>query len=205
MHCQRRFYDRDTVLVAQQLLGKRLVRRDRAGLTAGCIVEVEAYLHEGDPACHAARGRTPSNAAMFGRAGLAYVYPIHSRWCFNVVTRHAGCACAVLVRAIEPGAGISLMQRRRGTQALRDLARGPARLCEALGIDRSLDHWDLTRGHRLWIEEQSVENARYETIGVTARIGVTSAQDKPWRFFYVDCPYVSGTGKFNAARTLLDT
>ena len=171
------FYRRDTTRVAQDLLGKRLVRRTREGTSSGRIVEVEAYLPEDDPACHGARGRTRTNAAMFGPAGRAYVYPIHSRYCFNTVTQPSGQGCAVLIRAIEPLEGIGLMQQRRGCTALADLARGPARLCQALAIDRRLDHWDLTRGHRLWIDDRC--DCCDWMAGISVRIGVTSGQHLP--------------------------
>jgi DNA-3-methyladenine glycosylase len=185
----RSFYDRDPVVVARELLGKRLVTRTRDGLTAGRIVEVEAYLSANDPACHAARGMTKRNASMFAPPGLAYVYSIHSRWCFNVVTLPNGIPSAVLIRAVEPLEGLPLMHSRRdGVGRVLDLARGPARLCQALGIDRQLDGHDLTRGRRLWIE-----NGASEAIDVliTPRIGISSAQDLPLRFLVAGSPYVS--------------
>lgn len=182
------FYDRDPVVVARELLGKRLVTKNREGLTAGRIVEVEAYLSAHDPACHAARGKTKRNASMFAAPGRAYVYSIHSRWCFNVVTLPEGVPSAVLIRAIEPLEGLPLMHRRRlGVVRPIDLARGPGRLCQALGIDRELDRHDLTLGRRLWIEEGDVP----ETILTTPRIGISSAQDLMLRFLVPDSPYVS--------------
>jgi DNA-3-methyladenine glycosylase len=157
-------------------------------LTAGRIVEVEAYLAADDPACHAARGKTKRNASMFAAPGRAYVYSIHSRWCFNVVTLPEDVPSAVLIRAIEPLDGLALMHRRRpGVTRPIDLARGPARLCQALGIDRDLDGHDLTVGRRLWIENADVPAA----ILITPRIGISSAQDLPLRFLISDCPYVS--------------
>ena len=192
------FYDRDTLRVARDLLGTLLVRQSREGLTSGRIVEVEAYLHEDDPACHAARGCTRSNRAMFVPPGRAYVFPIHSRYCLNAVTRERGTACAVLIRAVEPLDGIELMRRRRQRQTrrhltLRELARGPARLCEAFAVDRRLDHWDLTRGQRLWIGREATAGGRDEEIGQSGRIGVTAAADLPLRFFVTSSPYVSGS------------
>jgi DNA-3-methyladenine glycosylase len=192
------FYQRDTTRVAQDLLGKRLVRRTREGTTAGRIVEVEAYLPDNDPACHAARGHKRTNAAMFGPAGRAYVYPIHSRYCFNTVTQPRGRACAVLIRAVEPIEGIALMQQRRGCTALVDLARGPARLCQALAIDRRLDHWDLTRGHRLWIDDDYAPTPW--NVGISVRIGVTSGQQMPLRYYFIDCQFVSGPRGLNRPR-----
>jgi DNA-3-methyladenine glycosylase len=187
------FYCRDTERVAHDLLGKLLVRCSREGVTSGSIVEVEAYLHEDDPACHAARGCTPSNRALFGPPGRAYVYPIHSRYCLNAVTRERGVACAVLIRAVEPLDGVALMQRRRNRESLFELARGPARLCEAFAVDRRLDHWDLTRGKRLWICEASGAGLCDQEISQSVRIGVTSAHHLPLRYFVTGSPYVSGS------------
>jgi DNA-3-methyladenine glycosylase len=188
----RSFYDRDPIAVAQALLGKLLLRRTAAGLTGGRIVETEAYLAQHDPACHAARGRTRKNASMFGPPGHAYVYPIHARYCFNVVTEPEEVASAVLIRAIEPLAGLALMQQRRGRGALRELANGPAKLCEALAIDRQLDGWDLTLGRQLWIAEDDAAAPPASSIVQSPRIGVTSAHDLPLRFFLRDSPFVSG-------------
>jgi DNA-3-methyladenine glycosylase len=187
----RSFYNRDVTLVARELLGKRLLRRDRAGLAAGRIVEVEAYLGGDDPASHSYRGPTRRNASMFGPPGHAYVYAIHSRWCMNVVARPEGVPHAVLIRALEPLAGIALMQRRRGTERPLDLARGPARLCQALAIDRALDGWDLTLGRGLWIDDLAPVEEK-KPVAITPRIGVTSAHDSLLRFCYAGCPFVSG-------------
>jgi len=182
------FYDRDPIVVARELLGKRLVTKSRDGLTTGRIVEVEAYLCANDPACHAARGKTKRNASMFAAPGRSYVYSIHSRWCFNVVTLPEGIPSAVLIRAVEPLEGLPLMHlRRSGVVRPIDLARGPARLCQALGIDRGLDGHDLTVGRRLWIEEGDLPG----TILTTPRIGISSAQDLMLRFLVPDSPYVS--------------
>jgi len=187
----RSFYDRDVVVVARELLGKLLVRQVRGRLTVGRIVEAEAYLGRGDPANHSYRGQTRRNTSMFGPPGHAYVYPIHSRYCLNAVTEPAGTPSAVLLRAVEPLEGVAAMQRRRETEVLRDLARGPGRLCEAFAVDRALDGYDLTLGRELWIAEPDAPAAPCETI-VTPRIGVTSAHDLPLRFALANCPYVSG-------------
>lgn len=185
------FYDRDPIQVAQELLGKLLLRDGSEGLCGGVIVEVEAYLSRNDPACHAARGKTQRNAAMFGPPGRAYVYMIHSRWCLNAVTEPEGVPSAVLIRAIEPLWGIPTMQQRRGTAVLRDLARGPARLCQALAIDRQFNHWDLTCGRGLWIAEGHPE-ARLPKIGRSGRIGISAAQRRLLRFYLAGNPFVSG-------------
>lgn len=191
------FYDRPTDQVARELLGKQMVRADRQGVRRGRIVEVEAYLSVGDPACHAARGRNRKNASMFGSPGTAYVYAIHARWCFNVVTEGKDVPCAVLIRALEPLEGQSCMHARRGIAKPLDLARGPARLCEALDIDRQFDGWNLARGEQLWIASDPTFDSIASRIGVSGRIGISAAQELPLRFFLRDTAYVSGPKRLN--------
>jgi DNA-3-methyladenine glycosylase len=207
----RSFYARDPVVVARGLLGKWLLAEEQTEdrednspptLVGGRIVEAEAYLSSRDSACHASRGMTPRCATMFGPAGHAYVYAIHSRWCLNAVTEEVGQGSAVLIRAIEPLLGIEAMRARRGSDMrLLDLARGPARLCEALGVARPLDGWDLTLGQRLWISDtppideelaKLAGETRIPRIRRSRRIGVTSAQSRLLRFFWANCPFVSG-------------
>lgn len=188
----REFYDRHAIDVARELLGKLLIRETAAGRASGRIIETEAYLAADDPACHAARGLTRKNASMFGPPGHAYVYPIHSRYCFNAVTEPERVPSAVLVRAVEPVSGLELMQARRGQDRLRELARGPARLCEALEIDRSLDGWDLTQGCQLWIADAGEPALDAASIGSSPRIGVSAADDLPLRFFVRNHQLVSG-------------
>jgi len=183
---------RDPVVVASELLGKRLWRETSAGLCGGRIVEAEAYLSSRDPACHASRGMTRRNSAMFGPPGHAYVYMIHHRWCFNAVTEPEGVPSAILIRAIEPLDGIELMQQRRRTEIIRDLARGPARLCEALAIDRTSNGWDLTLGRELWIADDPESSGQPPRIVRSARIGVTSAHRRLLRFYLADNRFVSG-------------
>jgi len=186
------FYDRDPVTVAKELLGSVLVHQTDAGLVTGRIVEAEAYLAKDDSACHASRGRTRKNASMFGPPGHAYVYPIHARYCFNVVTEPEGVASAVLVRAVEPLDGIPLMKRRRARDRLEEIANGPAKLCEAFDIDRAMDGWDLTVGDGSWIEKDSDFDGLQTDVGRSERIGVTSAHDLQLRFFFRGNAYVSG-------------
>jgi DNA-3-methyladenine glycosylase len=188
----REFYLRDPAVVARELIGKRLWRRSSAGLCGGRIVEVEAYLSRRDPACHAARGMTRRNASMFGPPGRAYVYMIHHRWCLNAVTEPAGVPSAVLIRAIEPLVGLELMHQRRRTDIVRDLARGPARLCEALAIDRTHDGWDLTAGRELWIADDPDLDGRPLRVARSARIGISSAQRRLLRFYLAENRFVSG-------------
>ncbi len=186
----RAFYDRDVLDVARDLLGCVLVRELASARCGGRIVEVEAYLPTRDPANHAYRGRTRRNASMFGPPGHAYVYAIHARWCLNAVTGPVGVPAAVLIRAIEPQMGLELMQARRPNSDLRDLARGPARLCEALAIDRALDGWDLTLGRGLWIAAP-IDPVDPGQIRVTSRVGVTRAKELPLRLLVASSPYVS--------------
>jgi DNA-3-methyladenine glycosylase len=186
------FCDRDPIEVAQALLGCFIVREMDGERLAGRIVETEAYLAFGDPACHAARGKTNKNRSMFGPPGRAYVYAIHSRWCLNIVTQSENSGSAVLIRAIDPTEGISRMQAHRQTEVLRDLTRGPGRLCEALAIDKRQDGWDLSLREELWIEPAEVGLCRRSLIACSPRIGVTSGEDLWLRFFDAVSPYVSG-------------
>jgi DNA-3-methyladenine glycosylase len=179
----------------------KLVRETAEGMTAGRIVETEAYLAVNDPASHAFRGQTKRNASMFGPPGHAYVYAIHSRWCLNIVTQPEGVPSAVLIRALQPLDGLDLMRVRRTARARslvgdahvrpvpdRDLARGPARLCEALGIDRRLDGWDLLLGRELWVE--GMDSSPGEIVA-TARVGVTAGHELPLRFHEAGNRFVS--------------
>ena len=183
------FYARDPVTVARELLGMRLVRAVGDDVTIGKIVEVEAYLAQDDPASHAFRGPTRRNAAMFGPPGCAYVYSIHARCCVNAVTQPEGVPSAVLIRAVEPLAGVQIMEQRRPSNQRNNLTRGPARLCEAFAIDRSLDRWDLTVGEQMWITMG--EPPEFDTVASSTRIGVTSAKDLCLRFFLSSNRFVS--------------
>lgn len=189
------FYRRCPTIVAPELIGKLLCRRSREGLCVGRIVETEAYLANDDSAAHSAKGLNRKNGSMFGPPGRAYVYTIHARQCFNIVTQTTGTGSAVLIRAVEPLAGMSHMRQRRGTDRLRDLCRGPARLCDAFDIGRSFDGWNLTGGRRLWIAED-LDSGTHEIV-CTPRIGVTSAQQLRLRYIAQDCEYVSGTRRQN--------
>jgi DNA-3-methyladenine glycosylase len=184
------FYGRSTPKVARDLLGKLLVRTLGRRRLVGRIVEVEAYLAKSDPACHAVRGRTKSNTAMFrsARPGLRF-YPIHSRHCFNIVTEADGVGTAVLIRAVEPIEGIELMKEHRHRDKRLELARGPGCLCQAFGIDRYFDHWNLTKGRQLWLDDDGTQLDEKDA-GTSTRIGVTSAKELQLRFFLRDCPYV---------------
>ncbi|MGZ3674390.1 MAG: DNA-3-methyladenine glycosylase [Ktedonobacterales bacterium] len=193
------FYEQTTLDVARALIGKTLARRTARGLTAGIIVEVEAYAGAMDPASHAYRGLTPRNRTMFGPAGQAYVYLSYGmHCCINIVTEREGEAAAVLVRALEPTYGIELMRERRGARiADRNLCRGPGRLCQAMDITREQDGADLTAGPAtdgvdgLWVAETG-DWAMDAPIATSPRIGISRAVDWPWRFYVAGNRYVSG-------------
>jgi DNA-3-methyladenine glycosylase len=186
------FYARPTVDVARDLIGKTLYRQTTEGITAGIIVETEAYVAAIDPAAHGYRGKTPRNAAMFGPPGHAYVYFTYGmHYCLNVVTEAEDVAAAVLIRALEPTVGLSLMRCRRGERiADRDLARGPGRLCAAMALTIAENGEDLC-GDTLWLSETPGFQPNAPVVA-TARIGITQAADWPWRFVLAGSPWVSG-------------
>lgn len=186
----RAFYERDTVEVARALIGCVLAHETHDGLLAGRIVETEAYLGAIDAAAHSFRGRTERNAAMFGSPGRAYVYFIYGMHeCFNVVTAPRGIGEAVLVRALEPLAGIDVMHARRGRGDLRGLCSGPGKLTCALGIDRSLNGADLVRGP-LGVFEPRIPIDPRDVIA-SRRIGISVAQERLWRFTLRGSAFVS--------------
>ena len=186
------FYARPTLDVARHLIGKTLYRQTREGVTAGIIVETEAYVAAIDPAAHGFRGKTPRNAVMFGPSGRAYVYFTYGmHFCLNVVTEEDGMAAAVLLRALEPTVGLPLMRARRGERiADRDLARGPGRLCAAMALTVADNGQDL-QGDALWITE-TPEFPPDAPVVATPRIGISQAADWPWRFVLAGSRWVSG-------------
>ncbi|MDE3229530.1 MAG: DNA-3-methyladenine glycosylase [Chloroflexota bacterium] len=190
----RAFYDRPTLTVARDLLGKLLLRRTADGVVGGVIVETEAYVSAIDPAAHGFRGQTPRNRSMFGAPGRAYVYRSYGiHYCLNVVTEGEGVAAAALIRALRPLVGLELMRARRGERiADRDLARGPGRLCQALALTTTDDGADLL-GPALWLAEAPGQ-APAPRIAATPRVGISQAADWPWRFVVVGDAYVSARG-----------
>jgi len=195
---ERAFFARPTLEVARGLLGARLVRAIRGRRMSGCVVEVEAYIGSGDTACHASRGCTPRTKIMFGSPGRAYVYFTYGmHWMLNVVTEAEGFPAAVLIRALEPLEGVEGMRRRRKARREEDLARGPARLCQALAIDGALNGTDLVRGKDLFLE--AGDALADEEVLATPRIGIgyAAARDREalWRFAVAESPFVSCRSK----------
>jgi DNA-3-methyladenine glycosylase len=184
----------DTVQLARFLIGKMLVRMLAEGVAAGRIVETEAY-DIGDPAGHAYRGVTPRNRALFLERGRAYVYLAYGvSFMLNVSSEISGVGAGVLIRAIEPTDGIMIMERNRGTERVRDLTRGPGRLCAALAIDRRLDGIDLCQAGPLWLGSDGQAQGE---IGQGKRIGITRAADSPLRFYIRNNRFVSGPQALN--------
>jgi DNA-3-methyladenine glycosylase len=199
---ERGFFARDTLAVARELLGQRLVRVLDGERHSGRIVEVEAYIGEEDEACHAHSGRTKRNATMYGPPGHAYVYFIYGvHYCLNVVTEQEGFPAAVLVRALEPLEGIGAMCERRWPASVEDcggqpdieLASGPAKLCRALAIDRQFDGADLCVPDALLFIERDAD-VPGEKVVTGPRVGVRGGEEAlfaPWRFYVGDSWYVS--------------
>jgi len=185
----------DTATLARFLIGKTLVHDHPAGRMIGRIVETEAYV-VGDAACHAFRGLTARNRALFLDHGHAYVYFIYGCWhALNVSGETAGVGAGVLLRAIEPLEGIELMRTWRHVKRDLDLARGPGRLATALDIDRRYNGADLCAAGPLWLGAAMRPPAR---IGRSVRIGISREIERKLRFFERDNPYVSGPRRLHA-------
>jgi DNA-3-methyladenine glycosylase len=167
MRLKRNFFNRDTLVVAQELLGKILVRRIGSKFIKAGIVETEAYCGTKDLACHASKGLTERTKVMFGPAGFSYVYMIYGMYhCLNIVTKEEGNPSAVLIRGVE-------------------FCRGPGKLCRELKIDKKLNNIDITKSDRLWIEDGKIRIKKSQ-IKKSKRIGVDYAgkwKDKLWRFY----------------------
>lgn len=212
-----RWYKGETDVVAKRLLGKVLCRRLAADtVLRGIIVEVEAYKHRDDAASHSARGRTSSNASMFLPAGHLYVYPIHAKYCLNIVTEREGRGAAVLIRAVEPLSGLDIMLRNRGLGSpptklseWRSVSTGPGRLCQAFGVDRELDGVPLssdssnTQSQPVWLENTAAADARIRR-RTTARIGLSQAKTLLLRHFVDGNRFVSGLAREHS-RPRIDT
>ena len=192
----RKFYLRDSVTVAKDLLGKTLIRLSGKDIIAGNIVETEAYMGDQDPGSHAYKKYTERNRIMYDTGGLIYIYFIYGNYfCFNVVCRDKGTANAVLIRAVEPVEGIPVMEQNRGEIRNKyELTNGPAKLCLAFNIDKKLYGRDLTVDKEIFISESDKKD-KHEII-TTKRIGLSKGGDLPYRFFIKNNPYVT-KHKFN--------
>ena len=189
----RSFYDRSTLKVAEELLGKILVHRTPGGVAAGMIVETEAYIGEDDPACHAAPGPTNRNAPLYGPPGLAYVYLNYGiHYLVNAVTEAEGHPAAVLIRALHPVEGLALMKRRRAPDGHHiddtHLCRGPGNLTRSLGITLTDNRLDLTSS-TLTIEDRGLARGK---VAWGSRIGIRVGLERPWRCWIAGHPSVSG-------------
>ena len=189
----RKFFQRDTLTVARELLGHHLVRVFEGQPLVGRIVETEAYVGRGDQACHASRGRTRRTEVMFGPPGHAYVYFIYGmHHCMNIVTEPDGCAAAVLIRAVEPLEGLEQMRSLRSNRPDRQLTNGPGKLCQAMGITREQNGLDMITSDLLYVE--AGQTLADEQLATSPRINVSGdafAETTPWRFFVRGNPYVS--------------
>jgi len=198
----RAFYARPTLQVAADLIGMRLVHEAADGVAAGRIVEVEAYIGEDDPACHAAPGPTPRNQPLYGPPGVAYVYFNYGvHWLVNAVTEPEGHPAAVLIRALEPLEGLELMRARRAPRRAggvgewrgrdAELCRGPGNLTRALAITGAQNRLPLIDG-ALRIERPARRLAALDAIAWSPRIGIRVGTDQPWRAYIAGHPAVSG-------------
>ena len=176
----REFYQRDTVIVAKKLLGKKLVRKIGNKEISGIITETEAYRHEDDPASHAFRKITDRNKVMFGNVGISYVYFTYGmHYCFNIVAKKSKVpAGAVLIRAIEPDKGIKKMQENRILKDIKNLTNGPAKLTQALNITKEQYGIDLTKKSEIYI----TEGIKVKKIAEAQRIGIKNGKEFLWNF-----------------------
>ncbi|MCY4584507.1 MAG: DNA-3-methyladenine glycosylase [Bryobacterales bacterium] len=186
----RSFYERPTIDVAPDLLGKVIVHKLAGQPLAARIVETEAYLGKGDLAAHSTRGKTKSTRVIFGPPGHAYVYLCYGMYeCLNLITKPDGQAGCVLIRAVEPLVGIEEIQRRRpNAQRLRDLASGPGKLTLALGVTRLRNEADVTRGA---LTVRAMHRPKPIKIVTTTRIGISASRDLPCRFYIKDNEFVT--------------
>src|SRR5687767_8730914 len=172
------FYERSTLAVTRELIGKVLVHRTRAGIAAGMVIEAEAYIGEDDPACHAAPGPTTRNAPLYGPPGRAYVYLNYGmHYLVNAVTEAEGSPAAVLIRALVPFEGLDLMRRRRPGVRDERLCAGPGNLTKALGIDLRHNTGDLATGP-VRLEDHGI---RVRNVAYSTRIGIRVGTDRLWR------------------------
>ena len=189
------FYERDTRLVAIDLLGSYLLHKINDKILIGKIVETEAYLGEIDPACHFYSGNSKRNSAFYQTAGMSYVYMIYGKYfCLNVITKTPTIKGAVLFRAIEPVDGIDYMKQYRISKKEEDLCNGPGKLTQAFQISMKHNKIPLYKGSLTILKpEYQID---YNTIGVSKRVGISKAKDWNLRYFIINNPHVSYKNKF---------
>ncbi|MFA5060980.1 MAG: DNA-3-methyladenine glycosylase [Candidatus Pacearchaeota archaeon] len=189
---EKSFFEKETLNVAQELLGKFIVRETGEGRIVGKIVETEAYLKD-DPACHASKGKTPRNLPMFEEGGVAYVYFTYGMYhCFNVVTNKKGIGEAVLIRAVEPVEGMEIMKGNRGITEIKNLCNGPSKFAIAFGIDKGFNGVDLTDKNSS-LKLMQGKNENFEIIK-TNRVGISQGTDLLYRFYIKGNDWVSRRG-----------
>ncbi|OQX91526.1 MAG: 3-methyladenine DNA glycosylase [candidate division Zixibacteria bacterium 4484_95] len=186
---KRSFFNRPTIDVAVDLLGKIFIYMDGSKKIGGRLVEVEAYIGKDDPACHACHGKTPRNEIMFGKPGYLYVYFTYgNHHMLNIVTEKEGFPAAVLLRGLEPLYGIKQMMKNRGVDKLTDATNGPGKIAKAQGITVKQKGLDVT-GDKIYVVDDMTQPGE---IWCSPRIGIGDrGADKMWRFFIKDNPYVS--------------
>lgn len=197
----RSFYDRPTLEVCRDCLGKYVVYLSPEGRLAARIVEVEGYIGESDPACHAASGPSKRNRHLYGKPGTAYIYLIYgSYYCLNFVTEGDSFPAAVLLRAAEPSDGVELMQKRTETILPGSkLLSGPGRCCRSLGLTLDQNGYDMAQKDSILYLEDRHESL--PEVEVSPRIGITKATDRLWRFYDGRSNSVSGPASFRRTGT----
>jgi len=184
----RDFYDRPTLDICHDILGKYIVYNTPDCKLSAKIVEVEAYLSENDPACHASRGMTERNKPMFGKPGFSYVYFIYGMYyCFNFVTEPKGQAAAILLRGAEPEEGLEFFYSNSKATKDNQLLNGPGKFCRSFNINLEQNNIDLT-GKLIYLEDR---NQKVRNIVESSRIGIKNGKDKLWRFYDDDSKAVS--------------
>lgn len=184
----RSFYERDPAVVAQELLGKRIVRIFDEGRVVVKVVETEAYYGRGDPASRAYKRKTKQNWPMWERGGLAFIYMVHGHWLFNITADKKGRPGAVLIRSAEPLEGIDIIMKRRGVKNPHSLTTGPGKLTMSLEITDRLNGVDLTKPGELMVMADKAE--RFEIVSAH-RIGVKKDLTRKLRFYIYGNPYIS--------------
>lgn len=184
----RSFYDRPTLEVLADIIGKVIVYNSPRGELSARITEAEAYIGESDPACHAAVGKTERNGVMFGPAGYSYIYFIYGMYhCLNFVTEQKDHPAAILLRAARPISGVEIMRRNSPGKKDVELLNGPGKFCRSFGLTRRQNGLDLA-GNELYLGDDGFKSPK---LVKTTRIGIQKARDLPWRYYEAGSDYIS--------------